>query len=321
MNSAEATTYFSQQALPAQGPADTWRFRSVVVRPATVDTPLRVFTVATRVNRSAGIFETMGALLRLDGDRLSVLSSTVTAGKGGRASLALDGRFFVPMSDGDEDRREYVLIADPDALGAPYRVLHHDRPVKQLGATSSPSAPHVVLTHGMSRLQVGDIVERAFLIDETVPLGAVGLRRVGHAVTTFDEPANLQVLVSGEDGGLEVRGSSGAWSSLTEHFDTEFRQSGCISAVDACGGFTGPPELAELTVLPPTGAPPIFLSLPRLCPHVLGSMPSGCTGLIEIEPPFALENPRMLTVLRPAPDGEHALLGGRGGLLMELSLK
>lgn len=318
VESTEVPEYFSRASFPNYGLERPWALRSIAVRPAAGSAPLRILVAGTRNSSIPLEFESLAALLSFEDSRFEILSSTVALGKVGLSILDAEGRLLVPLSESQTNHRRRIIFANPDDPVQPFELVTHTQEIKRVASTFSTDTPHAVLTRGGSRLQIGHLRSQRFIFDEDLPFGPSTVSRSGHSLAAFRDGPQTTVVVGGESGELAVRPEGGAWQVLERHFDPSFRQSVCSSAMDACGGLESPPELAALSVLAGAEGRRWFLSLPDLCPHALATAEDGCTSIVEIDKPFVVDDSRALTVISPAGDGRVALVGGRGGLLVEL---
>ena len=316
--------YFGQDVLPDARPDNPWQLTTASYREASTLGPSRLFVAADRKSAVQGVFESIAALISIDGNSFQVLSSTVTAGVAGSSGLDPQGRFFVAMSEGPSERppdvRKGMLFVDPENVQPPFRLLTHEQEIRGLVPGTSAELPHALFTQRPSHLQLGDFVEGRRVIDEQIVLSRDEFGHLARSISVLNIAGRPFVAVGGERGELSTRATDGTWTLLEQHLDSNVRRlSTCTSSPDDCSNVHSPTELAEAwATLGPSGEPWVYVA-PEVCPHALVARADGCIGLVEIDRPFVVDDPRVISVIRPASGGERAIVAGHGGLLVEIA--
>lgn len=322
IESEEVPEYFASQLLEDSDWSRPWHLRSVAVRPGDGTRPLRVALTGWR-KRPDEDTESIVAVLALEGERFTVRSSTVTIGGVGRAELDATGRFFAAMSEHksalDASARNKVVFAHPDRDDGAFETILHRDEVQQVVATTRVQHPHAILSHGATRLWVGDLRQTGrVLVDDPVRSEGQSLTGGALGLVVYETERQLVAVTTSVRAELTVWRETKGWETPRRHFDLRTRAAQCSSDLDACGEAGAPPRLNHLWSFAASDGAWWTMASADICPYAVGMREDGCTGVVELSSVQGALGRDAVRTLRPAPSGQTALVGGERGLLVEL---
>lgn len=322
IESEQVPEYFASHLLEDSDWSRPWSLRSVAVRPGDGTRPLRVVLTASRRPPGADE-ESVVAVLALEGERFTVRSSTLTPGSVGRAGLDATGRFFAAMSEDksalDAAVRNKVVFADPDRDEGAFEIIRHRDEVQRIAATTRAQYPHAVLSHGAARLWVGDLRQTGrVLVDDSVRNDGQSLTGGALGLVVYETERQLVAVTTSAWGELTVWREDAGWQTPRRHFDLRARAAQCLVDLDTCGEGRAPPRLDHLWSFPASDGRRWTMATADVCPYAVGMREDGCTGVVDLSSVPGTLGRDAVRTLRPADSGETALVGGHGGLLVEL---
>lgn len=319
LRSTRSPGYMDAARLQELGHGGGWVPRTVAAHRPEPGAPLSIFLVAARPHPSgeSGRSQTLAVLLSHRDDQLQVQASTVADGLSERAGTDLHGRFFTALAFDEGPERRLVIFGEPDAQPPALSVRPQPYLVRTMIATPWLDQPHAAVTHGATRLILGDLYTGALVVDVEVPREGGGVTSGALGLAVFEEAGVRAAAVTTLSSGYAEWRQGQRWTSPDRHFDLESRELRCIGGLDECGRAVAPARLDDLQALRgPTGGL-WLLSRPDTCPHLSVARPDGCSGVLP-QPANPLDDvvPRP-TFLRPSARPDTLLFGGGDRRLLE----
>lgn len=319
LRSTRSPGYMDASRLAELGHGGGWVLRTVAAQRPEPGERLSIFLVATRPPPSgeAARSQTLAVLLSHGDDQLQVQASTVSDGLPGPAGTDLLGRFFAALSFDEGPERRLVIFGEPAAEPPALSVRAQPHLLRTMVATPWRDWPHAAVTHGASRLILGDLFAGVFAIDEEVPREGGGVTSGALGLATFEDAGARAAAVTTLTAEYAEWREGQGWTSPDRHFDLRSRELRCFSNLDDCGRALAPRRLDDLQVLHGSARGLWLLSRPDTCPHLAVARLDGCSGVLP-RPASPLDGRvPMLTFVRPSARPDNVLLGGGDGRLLE----